>query len=77
MTCDRCHQHPATDCCVDEPDNDGALMFGDQVAGRLGHPRPPRDGWRPCPHCWQQGRIHYDGTWRVCPWCLGVREVHQ
>lgn len=35
MTCDRCHQHPATVCCVDEPDNDGALMFGDQVAGRM------------------------------------------
>lgn len=35
MTCDRCHQHPAAVCAVDEPDNDGVLLFGDQISGRL------------------------------------------
>lgn len=35
MTCDRCQTRPADVVAIDEPDNDGALLFGDQVADRM------------------------------------------
>lgn len=34
MTCDRCGR-PASHCAWDEPENDGALMFGDELLGML------------------------------------------
>jgi hypothetical protein len=28
--------------------------------------------WKPCPMCWQQGRIIHEGAWHLCNTCLGV-----
>jgi hypothetical protein len=33
--CERCAARPATICAIDEPENDGSLMFGDEVTGVL------------------------------------------
>jgi hypothetical protein len=35
MRCDRCGTREATVAVVDLPENHGALMFGDPVAGRV------------------------------------------
>lgn len=33
--CDRCETGRARYCAIDEPENDGALIFGDVISGRL------------------------------------------
>lgn len=35
MTCDHCHDAPPLVCAIDEPEQEGALMFGDPLLGVL------------------------------------------
>lgn len=35
VTCDHCHDAPPLFCAWDEPEQEGGLMFGDQVLGVL------------------------------------------
>jgi hypothetical protein len=35
MACERCARRLATVCASDEPENEGALRFGDPLLGRL------------------------------------------
>lgn len=35
MTCDRCAMTPPQVCAIDLPEQEGGLMFADQVLGRL------------------------------------------
>ena len=35
MTCESCGAEPAVACVWDEPDNEGAMLFGDELIGLL------------------------------------------
>jgi len=50
VTCERCHAAAAEVLCIDEPEQEGALHFGDQTLGIL-----------LCMHCCRQAED--DGPW--------------
>jgi len=35
LSCERCLRRPAALCATDEPENEGALLFGDELVGVL------------------------------------------
>jgi hypothetical protein len=50
LACERCARRPAAVCATDEPENEGALGLGDQLAG-----------WLLCLPCLRQ--TERDGPW--------------